>query len=149
MKRSVVQLSARALFGCSRRGNEAVFAGVEPVPPFFAGLPNLSSFQTAGQTTSKTFRVLELADRFFSGCWLLEFRCFCSRVSLPRLASGPLMLASLALCAAPSLFAADLGSFEGQTDIGHVTHSGSAEFDPTSKSLVISGGGENMWSTND
>src|SRR2546430_15980910 len=100
MKWPVVQLSARAILASNCRGNEAVFAGVEPVPPFFAGLPNLSSFQTAGQTTSKTFRVLELADWFFSGCWLLEFGCFRSRVSLPHLATGHLMLASLALCAA-------------------------------------------------
>src|SRR2546430_4367113 len=57
-------------------------------------------------------------------------------------------------CAALWLFisisySADLGLFDDQTDIGKVTHAGSTSFDPASRSYSISGGGENMWFTND
>lgn len=45
--------------------------------------------------------------------------------------------------------AAELGLFEQQTDIGAVGKAGSAVFDPAAGSYVISGGGENMWFTND
>ncbi len=42
----------------------------------------------------------------------------------------------------------ELGAFEAQADIGRVGQAGSATFDST-RSGVISGGGENMWFTND
>ena len=44
---------------------------------------------------------------------------------------------------------AALGPFEGEKDIGKVTHAGSATLDALSNSIVIAGGGENMWFTND
>src|SRR6266496_6599013 len=44
---------------------------------------------------------------------------------------------------------AEFGLFEAQSDIGRCSRAGSATFDPTNHSYVISGGGENMWFTND
>ena len=49
----------------------------------------------------------------------------------------------------PVTGAAELGTFESQTDIGHVSHAGSASFAPGTGSYLITGGGENMWFTND
>src|SRR5437016_3718016 len=123
MKRWVVQLSARALFDCSRRGNEAVC-------PCTNTIARASQIRTIRRLPKrqKTGAVQNLAenrepripDRFWTAPVLWRFFC---------------VVAALALSAlTPSLFAADLGSFEGQTDIGHVTHSGSVEFDPGSKS---------------
>lgn len=43
----------------------------------------------------------------------------------------------------------DLGLFTGKTDIGSVRKPGSAEFDPAKASYLLTGGGENMWFTND
>ncbi len=45
--------------------------------------------------------------------------------------------------------AAQLGLFEKQTDIGTPKHPGSAVFDETKQTYTITGGGENMWFTND
>ncbi|HTL57387.1 MAG TPA: hypothetical protein VL361_17010 [Candidatus Limnocylindrales bacterium] len=45
--------------------------------------------------------------------------------------------------------AAELGSFEGQTDVGSVGKPGSTAFDNAAGSYRITGGGENMWFTND
>jgi TolB protein len=42
-----------------------------------------------------------------------------------------------------------LGMFEKHGDIGMVHKSGSVEFDPTKKSYLITGGGENIWFNND
>lgn len=50
----------------------------------------------------------------------------------------------LSACLSP---AADLGPFEGQEDIGEVAKPGSATFE--NGTLVVTGGGENMWFTND
>jgi Tol biopolymer transport system component len=42
-----------------------------------------------------------------------------------------------------------LGIFESEKDIGNVAKPGSAQFDPAAGVYRISGGGENMWFTND
>jgi predicted acyl esterase/Tol biopolymer transport system component len=39
--------------------------------------------------------------------------------------------------------------FSKQADIGDTAHAGSARFDPETAAYVVSGGGANMWSTND
>ena len=44
---------------------------------------------------------------------------------------------------------ASLGVFEGHGDIGAVAHRGSVVFDPARETYRVSGGGENMWFTND
>lgn len=50
-------------------------------------------------------------------------------------------------------FAADtpskLGSFEGHNDVGTVLHPGSANYDSSAKTFILSGAGENMWLSND
>ncbi|HEY5909585.1 MAG TPA: hypothetical protein VJA21_03165, partial [Verrucomicrobiae bacterium] len=45
--------------------------------------------------------------------------------------------------------AAELGLFESQSEIGTPAKAGSASFDPASGTCTITGGGENMWFTND
>ena len=45
--------------------------------------------------------------------------------------------------------AADLGIFENQTEIGGAKHPGSTAYDAALGSYTISGGGANMWFTND
>src|SRR6185369_4317967 len=62
----------------------------------------------------------------------------------------PLRLAGAILTISLSGACADqLGPFEAHQDIGNVAKSGSASFDEGSGVLQISGGGENMWFTND
>ena len=41
------------------------------------------------------------------------------------------------------------GLFEGHQDIGRVAKPGSVQFDPSQGTYTVSGGGENMWFTND
>jgi TolB protein len=56
----------------------------------------------------------------------------------------------LPLCsAAPWAMADDLGLFEAQTEVGAVGLPGAAAFDASSGSYLVTGGGENMWFTND
>ncbi len=43
----------------------------------------------------------------------------------------------------------NLGIFSGQADIGNVARAGSVHFDPSNGDYLITGGGENMWFTND
>ncbi|MBL9172619.1 MAG: TolB family protein [Verrucomicrobiales bacterium] len=53
---------------------------------------------------------------------------------------------------APPCFPAlgdSLGTFEGQTDIGAPKLAGSATYDATRDGYTVTGGGRNMWSTND
>ena len=45
--------------------------------------------------------------------------------------------------------AADLGPFESQADIGRTSKTGAAVFSPVNNAFLVSGGGENMWFTND
>jgi hypothetical protein len=40
---------------------------------------------------------------------------------------------------------ASLGIFEVQNDVGNVLHPGLTEYDPDTKTYVVSGSGENMW----
>jgi Tol biopolymer transport system component len=42
-----------------------------------------------------------------------------------------------------------LGIFSNQADIGKVARSGAAQFDPAKNDYIVSGGGENIWFTND
>lgn len=42
-----------------------------------------------------------------------------------------------------------LGDFENQSDVGHVLHAGSAEYDPATKTYVLTGSGDNMWFSTD
>jgi TolB protein len=44
---------------------------------------------------------------------------------------------------------ATVGIFEGHGDVGTVLHSGSARFDPSRHTYTVSGGGNNMWTTQD
>ena len=41
------------------------------------------------------------------------------------------------------------GEFSGHGDVGNTRRAGSAEFDPAKGAYLVSGGGENMWFTND
>jgi len=45
--------------------------------------------------------------------------------------------------------AAELGVFEGDSDVGMTRRAGSTRYDPVNHSYTVSGSGENMWSTND
>ncbi len=52
--------------------------------------------------------------------------------------------------ARPSLpAAAQLGAFEGHTDVGTVLHPGTAAYDPAKQTYAIAGSGENMWFASD
>src|SRR5262245_35946401 len=46
-------------------------------------------------------------------------------------------------------YSAEPGLFEQENDIGQVSHAGSATYERGARSLVVAGGGENMWFTND
>src|SRR5690348_3144987 len=48
-----------------------------------------------------------------------------------------------------SVAGAELGLFENQGETGNPAKPGSAEFDPATGSYSVTGGGENMWFTND
>lgn len=55
----------------------------------------------------------------------------------------------LLCCTAAAAPAPRLGIFEGQADIGPVQRAGSIKFEPARNTYEISGGGDNMWFTND
>ena len=61
---------------------------------------------------------------------------------------GSLIVFGLILAAANAP-GADLGIFEGQEDIGRVSKPGGTSFGREDKAFLVSGGGENMWFTND
>src|SRR5438034_4506257 len=69
-----------------------------------------------------------------------------------HLMMGALLLAALfssgphAIAQKPAV---GLGRFEGESDIGSPKRAGSLKFDEPADSYLVSGGGENMWSTND
>lgn len=42
-----------------------------------------------------------------------------------------------------------IGIFENHGDVGAVLHPGSVAFDATTRSYIVAGSGENMWSTKD
>ncbi|HKI68052.1 MAG TPA: hypothetical protein VKA67_00570, partial [Verrucomicrobiae bacterium] len=69
-------------------------------------------------------------------------------------ALNPLSLFAITLVGIFFLFvtdasAADLSIFESQSDVGAPKHPGSATFDKSRQTYAITGGGENMWFTND
>lgn len=58
-------------------------------------------------------------------------------------------LFSTLLCVAASAYCAEIGSFENESDVGTPAKPGHAAFDSSTGSFAVSGGGENMWFTND
>ncbi len=58
-----------------------------------------------------------------------------------------LMFSAAAL--SPRLVAADLGAFTDHGDVGTTKRAGTASFDTARRAYTVSGGGANMWSTND
>jgi len=60
-----------------------------------------------------------------------------------------LRIAALMLPAALAAGAADLGIFEGHSDVGTVLHPGSAQYDAPRGVYTVSGSGENMWFARD
>jgi Tol biopolymer transport system component len=67
--------------------------------------------------------------------------------------SWPFVGLVLATCVSPlprgTAGDVELGMFTHHADIGDVGHSGGVEYDATSGSYRVEGGGENMWATND
>jgi TolB protein len=68
---------------------------------------------------------------------------------LERLLRFKPCLLALALSGSSPIFGADLGLFQNETDIGNPAKPGRAVFDSATGSYAVSGGGENMWFTND
>ena len=58
-------------------------------------------------------------------------------------------LVSIALGVVALLSQSSIGIFDGQTDVGHVQHAGSASFDRQRQEYSISGSGQNMWGERD
>lgn len=68
--------------------------------------------------------------------------------------TGPVLVTWLACFLPPTAWAADAsagspGQFMASRDIGAVSHAGRVVFDPATGRYQISGGGANMWGTND
>jgi WD40 repeat protein len=63
--------------------------------------------------------------------------------------SGRLALVILSMSANLVLGASGPGIFSGQADIGSVARPGAVNFNPAGNEYLITGGGENMWFTND
>lgn len=62
------------------------------------------------------------------------------------------MVGCALLCAAlrlPSQSVAPVGALEGNTDVGVVSHAGSARYDASARAYTVSGSGENMWFSTD
>ncbi len=74
-------------------------------------------------------------------------RCRPTHAGLTRWTLLPLVL--LAASFAPPAPGGPLGQFEGSTDIGNPRRAGSAQFLPDPDAYRVSGGGANMWFTND
>jgi hypothetical protein len=60
-----------------------------------------------------------------------------------------LLPAFAALSCVGNLYATDLRVFEGHGEVGKPSRVGSVAFDPATQTYVVTGGGANMWSTND
>ncbi|HWN96823.1 MAG TPA: hypothetical protein VNT99_17475, partial [Methylomirabilota bacterium] len=58
-------------------------------------------------------------------------------------------LLALALCVGATSGEGALGIFEDHADIGATRRAGSAEYHAATQAYTVSGGGENMWFTND
>src|SRR5260370_28935725 len=65
-----------------------------------------------------------------------------------RLTARGLLSISL-LCAGSLVASENLGLFEGHGDVGMPSKTGSVVFDSANQIYVVSGGGANMWATND
>src|SRR6266478_4245243 len=68
---------------------------------------------------------------------------------VPRAFRACLLIAIQLLCLSSTTHCAELGLFENEADIGNPSKAGSASFDAANGSYLVSGGGENMWFTND
>src|SRR6266496_307364 len=79
-------------------------------------------------------------------CCLTEFVNLKTTVPIPSARAGLFVI--LFVVAAPAQ-QTNLGVFENQSDIGATRRAGSSEYDATRRAYTISGGGENMWFTND
>lgn len=66
-----------------------------------------------------------------------------------RLRSIALICLLAFVCAGAQNSAESLGDFENQSDVGHVLHPGSAEYNPATKTYVVTGSGDNMWFSTD
>lgn len=75
------------------------------------------------------------------------------RKSAPRIAAVLLPAAALAflwpVMHARAQDSPQLGTFEGQSDVGTVLHAGTGEFDSASKTYTVTGSGANIWSNSD
>src|SRR5664279_3385398 len=79
---------------------------------------------------------------------LLRLR-FATCTSILRL-NAPFLLPMALLISSGLMTRADnLGLFEGHSDVGQCSKAGSVVFDPATDSYLVSGGGANMWFTND
>jgi hypothetical protein len=98
--------------------------------------------QILGRQTSLGLKLAPLDQ-----AWLNRAMKFPRRLAAARV----LCLALGGVCAI--LFAqgkpGDAGVFEGESEVGAVKLKGAARFDLESGKYTVSGGGENMWSTND
>ena len=105
---------------------------------------------------SKIAAVTQMLVRSFS-CVLVTLQNVAAQGSIGRMhLIRPLVLyLALALACIPfglataQVNAPPLGLFEGQTDVGRPRRAGSATFDTAQRSYAVSGGGANMWFTND
>lgn len=63
------------------------------------------------------------------------------------------LLALVGVCACVAVQAQNaspsLGVFEGQSEVGHVLHEGSAQYDAADETYTVSGSGDNMWFATD
>src|SRR5262249_30383642 len=62
---------------------------------------------------------------------------------------APFFASLVLLCGARLVSSAELGTFEKEADIGSPAKRGRADFNSATSTYSISGGGENMWFTND
>ena len=60
-----------------------------------------------------------------------------------------LLLLSATVLLRAQTAASSLGQFQNHADIGAVLHAGSAQYDAAGHAYILSGSGENMWSTSD
>ncbi len=60
-----------------------------------------------------------------------------------------IFLVTLSTFLAAPLLAEELGPFDSQADVGHPAKKGAARFNAQDNSILVTGGGANMWFTND
>ncbi|MGZ3467988.1 MAG: TolB family protein [Gemmatimonadaceae bacterium] len=73
-------------------------------------------------------------------------------IAIPiRLTAGRALFGALGFGVISEVVAAQnpVGTFDVQTDVGHVRHAGSASYDPRLQTYAIAGSGQNMWGDHD